>query len=71
MVKSGIEIWYSLRLRGVKTAKTWLVSLGMRVASFGSKLTSFLYLSGTFQQYLTGMRESFLIGNFYFVETPT
>ena len=69
-VNKGIEIWYSLRLRGVKTAITLQCSLGISMAREGSKLTSLRYFSGTRHSYSTGILLSFLSGNCCFLETP-
>ena len=69
-MKSGIVIWYSFFLRGVKTATSLVSSFGDRIALLGAKLTSFLYFSGTRHSYSTGILESFFTRNFCLVDTP-
>lgn len=65
-----MSIVYSFFLRGVKTVSTLVNSLGSRYALFGSNETSVLYLSGTFHSNSNGILASFLMLNFYLLETP-
>ena len=71
LAKIGMLIWYSLILSGVKHAKRLASSFGIKIALDGSNFTSFLYFSGTLHSYSSGILASFLIANFYLVDTPT
>lgn len=61
---------YSFFLRGVNVVTTLVSSLGSKNAFAGSNATSVLYFSGTFHSNSRGILESFLIDNFYLLDTP-
>ena len=61
---------YSFFLRGVNVVTILVSSLGSKNAFDGSNATSVLYFSGTFHSNSNGILESFLIDNFYLLDTP-
>jgi hypothetical protein len=67
---TGILRMYSFFFKGVKVVTTFVSSFGKRYALAGSKLTSVLYFSGTFHSNSKGILASFLIDNFYLLDTP-